>query len=264
MNCGWDNADGSYTCQKCGQPLGQHSGYRATDYPRVNAPKPTVIVPAEGSPSQSNSRATAVLPPQNAEGRETKVQQVVRCSACGYPTLAEMGNCPNCGTPLPKTDTVASNGGTLRKTPSARTAPQDVVLGTTCQQCGKPVEGGFTFCPSCGARVHRMTIRHHVERTAEPQPCCSLTLVPDEGEQIEPSELLFEGKTIVLNRENTEPGNRTITSAQQAELTCEDGHWHIVDKSALQSTFLRPVRPVELQDGDVIMLGDRLFRFGIR
>lgn len=226
------------------------------------------MTPATDHQPPQAGRATTVLPAQGAEGRETKVQQVVRCPACGYPTLADMGSCPSCGTPLPKqaddsTADIACHDAHTK--PAAAVAPALSPLPPTdCQQCGQPVEEGHSFCPHCGARVHRLTVRRIVARPAEPQPRCALTLIPEEDEHIEPREQLFEGKTIVLNRENTEPANRTITSAQQAELTCEDGCWYIADKSALQSTFVRPARPIELQDGDIIMLGDRLFRFSVR
>lgn len=92
-------------------------------------------------------------------------------------------------------------------------------------------------------------------------PKCSLTLVPDEDENIQPVKTDYQGKTIILNRNNTEKNNDTITSAQQAELTQEDGHWYITDKSALQSTYVHAGRRIELQSGDLIILGDRVFQF---
>ena len=35
----------------------------------------------------------------------------------------------------------------------------------------------------------------------------------------------------------------------------------ISDQSALHSTFVQASRPIELQNGDLILLGDQVFRF---
>ena len=71
----------------------------------------------------------------------------------------------------------------------------------------------------------------------------------------------FTGENIVLNRDNTDPGNPSITSRVQAELTFEDGAWYLLDKSALRTTFVHAGRKTKLEDGDVILLGNRRFIF---
>ena len=65
----------------------------------------------------------------------------------------------------------------------------------------------------------------------------------------------------ILNRENTEQDNRTITSKEQAELICEDGKWYVLNRSELGSTYLEANRKLALEPGDVIVLGDRRFKF---
>ena len=57
------------------------------------------------------------------------------------------------------------------------------------------------------------------------------------------------------------PENKTITSKEQAELVFKDGHWTIVDKSEQHTTFVLASREIELQNGDIVMLGNQLFRF---
>lgn len=52
----------------------------------------------------------------------------------------------------------------------------------------------------------------------------------------------YEGKSIILNRENTEVSNRTITSKEQAEIVFEDGHWYLLDRSELRTTFIQANR----------------------
>ena len=44
-------------------------------------------------------------------------------------------------------------------------------------------------------------------------------------------------------------------------VTYEDGHWTIENHSLHNPTMVIADRKVELQSGDIIMLGDRKFRF---
>lgn len=77
-----------------------------------------------------------------------------------------------------------------------------------------------------------------------------------------PSEKMeYEGKSIILNRENTEVSNRTITSKEQAEIVFEDGHWYLLDRSELRTTFIQANRKIEIIPDDIIVLGDRRFKF---
>mgnify|MGYP001752542016 FL=1 len=71
----------------------------------------------------------------------------------------------------------------------------------------------------------------------------------------------YEGKSIILNRENTEVSNRTITSKEQAEIVFEDGYWYLLDRSELRTTFIQANRKIEIIPDDIIVLGDRRFKF---
>ena len=64
-----------------------------------------------------------------------------------------------------------------------------------------------------------------------------------------------------MNRENTEVSNRTITSKEQAEIVFEDGHWYLLDRSELRTTFIQANRKIEIIPDDIIVLGDRRFKF---
>ena len=69
------------------------------------------------------------------------------------------------------------------------------------------------------------------------------------------------GNDFELNRDNTDPENSTITSKTQAVVSFEDGKWFIKDESELRSTFVQAARKVELQNGDLILLGNQLYKF---
>ena len=81
----------------------------------------------------------------------------------------------------------------------------------------------------------------------------------NERKPIEPFEL--EGVEVILTRDNTEPGNPTISSKEQAVITHAEGHWYIEDASDQKTTFVQAAHKMELHDGDIILLGNRLFKF---
>lgn len=90
-----------------------------------------------------------------------------------------------------------------------------------------------------------------------------LELVPGQGERLEERERQFKGEEVTLNRSNTEAGNNTITSKVQAIVKFDGDSWTIEDHSSLRTTYVRAARPIELRDGDIILLGDRQFVFHV-
>ena len=87
----------------------------------------------------------------------------------------------------------------------------------------------------------------------------SLVKITDSGEAS--VSISFNAEEVELNRGNTDPANQTITSRIQAVVRKEGDKWFIEDKSEYHSTFVQASRPAELRDGDMILLGDQLFRF---
>ena len=285
-NCGWDNAPNSSACVKCGHPLqsengGYHNPYQGVNVPNYNngaeqQPRPTVInAQPAAAPAPRPTRIVNGPMPQEQQPRATVTQIPKSCPHCGYPVVGDFTSCPNCGAsvvPAPKPTTIQRpvNADTPRVAPvvsnvAAAMAELGIDEKVKCDKCGAEVSIDFTFCPKCGERIHLPTIRairHKATPAPEPpKPHCHLTLIPEEDEQKEPVTNDYEGASIILTRENTESDNRTITSKEQAELTCEDGKWYLLNKSELGSTYLEASRKLELQQGDIIVLGDRRFKF---
>ncbi len=225
---------------------------------REQAPRPTVIGAAGVAAAQMAQAMQAPQPNVVPEGTRP-------CPQCGYPVMNEFNSCPSCGAPInaankPKEKPKAKPAGVKTEVPKAEI---DIDEKVTCQKCGCEVPIDFKFCPKCGERIHLPTIRvkRHKQAPPPPAPKCSLTIIPEEDEQTEATKNSYEGTTVMLNRENTENSNRTITSKEQAQLSYEDGKWFIQNSSELHSTYLEANRPLEIQPGDVILLGDRRFKF---
>ncbi len=45
---------------------------------------------------------------------------------------------------------------------------------------------------------------------------------------------------------------------------CENGKWYIKDASPLKTTYVCAKEKIELAPGDIIILGNRRFEFGIK
>lgn len=144
-----------------------------------------------------------------------------------------------------------------------------------CPECGYKMENGV--CPSCGfvnpkevnVALKQMNMNADGKKTVRPlrkgekDGRFVLTPISEENGQPEGEILLFDGNEVTLNRDNTDPKNSTITSQQQAVITHEEGKWRIMDQSEYRTTFVQACRKIELQSGDLILLGNQLYRFDI-
>lgn len=201
--------------------------------------------------------------------------------SCGYPLLPDMTVCPHCQqsvddlqpvpTPSPspvckKTEVIdlkAAKATTIiRKSDLAADLipdrPRSVTVSSAEPEVA-PIPEPETL------EVDKRTINPYLKKkkpvAGHPECHCSLQPVVREDEDIVPDKNVYETQTVILNRQNTDPKNPSITSRQQARLTFEDGVWYIEDLSSQQTTFVRAGRKTALQDGDIILLGDREFEF---
>jgi len=210
-------------------------------YANEPQPRPTVVMNG-GAPQQ----------PGSAQGAAQK-----SCPKCGYPVLGTFTTCPGCGSPL--------TGGAAAAGPakSAAAELEELDLKTTCDKCGKEVPITSTRCPYCNEPIRQKTVFVRRHNIAPPKPKCALTIIPDEGETTEAHKNSYEGDHVMLNRDNTEPENRSITSKEQAEIVCEDGKWYILNHSEMCTTAVEAGRKIEILPDDVIVLGDRRFKFTV-
>lgn len=249
-NCGWLNDDNSLKCEKCSTSL--DSGMVGTSSPSYQ--------PSSGS-SGDNLRKTVsenhFFSTEREQSGKISGKMESACPHCGYLVREGMKLCPECGNAL---------GGTYSNE-----------HGICCPNCGKQNPTDAKFCTQCGGDLNERK-----EPLTGPKPkgnsgnrqgtinpwmkpeigaFCTLRPISWEGEDVNHDPLSFSGNPIVLNRANTDPNNQSITSNEQAELTCEDGEWYIVDKSVLHTTYVLASEKIRLKKGDIIVLGNRLFEF---
>lgn len=267
INCGYDNSKDRTVCLKCGQSLhipkcstnqsntviGENV-YTNNPTERIVTPKPTVLNVNKPVSNEITERKTLIMNPTNIGSQALSSlpsQSPVKCPSCDYPIVGQYENCPYCGVSL-KAEAIKKEKTILTEVQMSN----DIFV---CQHCQKEISTISNYCPHCGERIHLPTIIPSKKK--ESLPRCSLTIIPEENESIDSIKLRYEGNSIVLNRFNTEEKNRTITTKEQAILSNEKGNWYLENHSPLQTTYLVLNRKIKLEEGDIIILGDRKFKF---
>lgn len=188
-------------------------------------------------------------------GRPTVCEQgeSENCPECGYPLLPGMSECPNCSHPR-------------QASAEAGFRPQN------CPKCNHENRRDAFYCSHCGFELQTKEPASqprsgYGRKTITPwemqAPVCScrLSMIPNTNEETPASPLVFSGEEIILNRDNTDEGNMTITSKEQAILTYENKKWYLQDRSEQKTTFVYTTEKIELKPGDIIVLGNRRFEF---
>lgn len=234
-NCGWDNSNNSIRCEKCNAPL---NGSMGSNNNEVRGP-----IVSENS-LKKTVRESSDINPIHKNGLK-------KCPFCGYLYNSEIAVCPNCG----KNDKI-------QETKNNDSSSQNIVEEgmVVCPTCHENVPSKFNFCANCGQPFGKHTINPWAKpQSSEKQ--CSLSPIPWEGEESKGQTQRYSGSSIILNRANTDPNNNSITSKEQALLSYESGVWYIEDKSRQQTTYLHVSKKTHIEDGDIIILGNRRFIF---
>lgn len=235
-NCGWENPDGQEKCEKC----------HGTLVDAAPEHKPTTPV----SDRMRSTVAEGVIFDTPVHGGAPKT-----CPKCGYPVSDTSTSCPNCNHEL-------------QPAPTTRQMIK-------CKSCGAELDATAKFCPNCGAPTSEDSPKpRRIQRSAmgtvmggpvsgpsSANKFCTLRPIAWDGEDVNYNPITYSGDTIILNRANTDANNNSITSREQAILTCEDGEWFIENRSDLRTTFIRVNGKVKLTSGDIIVLGNREFEF---
>lgn len=233
-NCGWENDLGALKCDKCNAPLNGSMVDNHQHSHREDVSSEQIL--------NKTIRECDTLHDTN--------DNLKKCSNCGYLYSPEMGNCPNCG------NSESHHSSQKSQNSNGNQASEALIK---CPVCHEMVPSKFNFCANCGKPFKMGT----VNPWAKPQngASCTLTPIAWEEENIVPDTIKYSGNSIVLNRDNTDPNNNSITSKEQAVLSYEEGVWYIEDKSQMQTTYLHVSKKTKLEDGAIIILGNRRFIF---
>ena len=213
----------------------------------------------------------------------------MRCKNCGWENEPNVYRCIKCNAPLQ--GSMVDNGQpknsfaeekplreTLRESSTNNMRYSESKKGCVCERCGYPIAANMNECPMCHTPINRNSYKYrgdgneqgnrsHVRGTENPwanpsqDSFCTLKRLSWQSEQIRYEPVSYSGQTIILNRKNTDANNNSITSKEQAVLTNENGQWFIENLSEQKTTLIRVDRKTKLNDGDIIVLGNRMFEF---
>lgn len=141
----------------------------------------------------------------------------------------------------------------------------------SCLGCGYSLRPGVMVCPACGTAVGGATDAPG-SKPESPKTAFATTPVWNmsgatkfrigpcgkEGEITNAKE--YDTTDIVLGREDLDAGNNTL-SRHHIHLTNVDGKWYIEDVSSQHQTFLIVKKKTLIEDDDVLVLGNKFFRF---
>lgn len=240
-NCGWSNTNSNVRCEKCNAPLKGSM---------VDIPKPE----PESPPSEPN-----YYPPtqagQSATGGFLDQHNVKNCPYCGYPNSIDTQLCINCKKSLIFGQV---NDPIINKEKEVVVPENDDIQKIyTLDKKGKMIR----VIEGDGANLGQQIIKGTVDpyRQIKEVKCYLEPIVDGENN----NKVLIEciGTNLKLNREGLEPGNNTITSKNQAVINYSNGKFTLEDKSEQQTTFIQLNKPHILSNGDIILMGNRKFRF---
>lgn len=252
--CGFENESNVRVCIKCKhtitqQPISAYGSYN--NQPSYNDSELRRTRLQNTTNFSSNSARETVLQNHVRPGHESKTAIQAACPLCHYPMNGNY--CANCGYEK------GAEATTSKKTLDIKN------LTNTCQNCRKEVSAKYRFCPECGAKIESKTINPFAMSPKRSEHQCRLILLDENGQDLEDDVAQdLNGDTIILNRDNTEPTNRTISSKEQAVLAYENNEWTIQNRSEYEVTMVAANRKIGLQSGDIILLGNRRFRFEIK
>lgn len=247
-NCGWPNKPEEKFCVKCHSPLEAAADVvppvpAADVVPPVPGAGGGAVPPAPPVPpvagGQQTVREEDVFGPAGGGGAAAPGGEGQKCPRCGYPLRSGAEKCPHCNYQL--------SGQPVSEYRQPRFADERPAAP---RQPTRPLGGG-----KFGG-----TVNPYMQDVLS-EPGFVLKPVKRQNERHELEEREYEGESVTLNRANTEEGNPSITSRQQAVVSRVDGRWYIEDTSEQRTTFVQAARRTELHDGDLILLGNRLFEF---
>ena len=252
--CGWPNKPSETVCVKCGSAL-ESEPQVADNFNGGSGYSPQPIGYESDGLKKTVMENDVFGPSSEMPGPETPTVQEKTCPKCGYPMRADATKCPNCS--YSPTASAASHGsvgdsdgGGYRRRPTRMSSDPDDEEVYVPKKTRKATNSG-----AFSGTINPYMMNYQ----AEPAFVLSPIQRMNERKPIEPVEL--EGVEVILTRDNTEPGNPTISSKEQAVITHAEGRWYIEDASDQKTTFVQAAHKTELHDGDIILLGNRLFKF---
>lgn len=181
---------------------------------------------------------------------------MVRCHRCGYSNLHSAKECIKCRTSLVKDKNEAAAPAAVNPSPSDNRSKKTVVIGAKDEAPWDQVNVVPAQRSNHNGGVQ--TVRRIIP---DPNSCCLVAISLDEEKELRKIDL--QDETVILDRALLDPGNSSLSRSGHASIYQKNGKWYVENKTSLKTTFVQVNRPTQLSDGDIILLGDSLYKFKV-
>lgn len=173
----------------------------------------------------------------------------MKCANCGWDNANFNTRCERCNAPL-KNAVGDDNPSNLRATVRDPIIENQPAPKKTVTESGPPKPGTINMWGG------------GVQFGAPKKGICRLTPMPSGSNERQVSDgLMLKDEYNELNRTNLDPTNNTISQKLQAIISHKGDKWYIKDQSSYKTTFVLASEDVPLNDGDIILLGNKRFIF---
>lgn len=176
---------------------------------------------------------------------------MIRCHKCGYSNQLNAKLCVKCRSGLLKEEAAVP----VSATPDLSSLNKKTVVISASEEA--------PWDQAAAIPVQRNRIAGGVQTVRRVIPdhrsCYLVALSADEEKELRKIDL--QGESISLDRAVLDPGNTSISRNGHASIYQKDGSWYLENMTALKTTFIQVNQPLKLTDGDVVLLGDSLFKF---
>ena len=237
LNCGFINPDGAQVCQNCGAPLGS-------------------LAEPQGGVSSNQQGSKQDMPNFGLADREISSTRMESfCPYCGYPLPADAEVCPHCGKRI-------KGYSNEDKQVSSGAVNEEQYEGIGNIQNPKLVGG----CPPPSISTVGTVMPGQFEGFGETKSIELLELDKSFNETGHKSHfsIAYSGSSEVIKRDNLDPSNNTISRREHAYLCLKDGQIFIQDKSSNHMTFVLASRPIAINDGDIVLIGNKIYKIKIK
>ena len=135
-----------------------------------------------------------------------------------------------------------------------------------CKSCQYPLRPGALVCPNCGTAVNSQKEEKKTLMFGDDgfdqiiSDHYSVVLTDTKGEKLT---IDLNDKAKTLGRNDLDENNKSISSSH-AKLSVENGVLNIEDMSSNAMTFVQVKDKTELKDGDVIILGNQMYKLNFK
>lgn len=230
-NCGWNNPDNLEKCQKCNQDLRPV----IAEVQKINEPE------AIEQPSAPKVFKETTLDAERFMASNNKAVKPSVCPECCYPLMPDTDVCPNCGRTISDHSSVEVSHSVAPEIPELPKPPVSQKVQPEVKE-------------SCDKHDMKKTVLEYSSVLLEQQ---NSKLVPLDNFDGKSSPVVLTGESLSIGRKDF--ADDPTVSDEHCAFEYEDGKWYVRDTSGQRATFVLATRRIEIQKGDVVVIGNRRF-----